>query len=217
MMMNNFRLHTTTTHKEEYNYLESSNGPPLLPGLMAASVWMPRPNPDTTPVVSVLSNPKGLPMASVCCPTRSASESPSAAGRSSDGGALIRMTARSFDRSTPTRTPSNVCVTPSGAVRLCMTHNCVKVQWTKSTSKRTEQRHSGNAGALLWVGTQAPEDVAQDVVVGHDVALGVKNKACAVAFWRVHCLRRWLPSLWRRRWATSLRVGQPSLKDRPAG
>mmetsp|Transcript_1360 Transcript_1360/g.3715 ORF Transcript_1360/g.3715 Transcript_1360/m.3715 type:complete len:263 (+) Transcript_1360:542-1330(+) len=59
----------------------SKSGPPLLPGLMAASVWMTpwmgrpvsdwisRSVPDTTPVVRVKSRPKGLPMAYTRCPT----------------------------------------------------------------------------------------------------------------------------------------------------
>ncbi len=53
----------------------SSSGPPELPGLMAASVWMTflmvrrltdwisRPKALTTPQVKVWSRPKGLPMA----------------------------------------------------------------------------------------------------------------------------------------------------------
>ena len=60
----------------------SSRGPPLLPGLIAASVWitlrigrpeipdgMVRASPLTTPVVSVWSSPKGFPMAKTLCPT----------------------------------------------------------------------------------------------------------------------------------------------------
>ena len=67
---------------------ESSSGPPLLPGLMAASVWikpssvrsfsprMLRPSELTMPVVKVPSRPNGLPMASTFWPTCSPSESP---------------------------------------------------------------------------------------------------------------------------------------------
>ena len=65
---------------------ESSSGPPELPGLMAASVWIRlfscseldviespatiwRPRPEITPVVTVFSNsPSGLPMAIASCP-----------------------------------------------------------------------------------------------------------------------------------------------------
>ena len=54
---------------------ESRSGPPELPGLIAASVWMPpvivapfgawrsRWSAETTPVVKVWSRPKGLPIA----------------------------------------------------------------------------------------------------------------------------------------------------------
>ena len=67
----------------------SSSGPPELPGLIAASVWMTssiakplgavmrRCSADTTPVVSVRSRPNGLPIATVGSPTRTAPESPS--------------------------------------------------------------------------------------------------------------------------------------------
>ena len=60
----------------------SSSGPPELPGLIAASVWMTssiakplgavmrRCSADTTPVVSVRSRPNGLPIATVGSPTR---------------------------------------------------------------------------------------------------------------------------------------------------
>mmetsp|Transcript_28635 Transcript_28635/g.72866 ORF Transcript_28635/g.72866 Transcript_28635/m.72866 type:complete len:298 (-) Transcript_28635:467-1360(-) len=103
----------------------SSSGPPLLPGLMAASVWMPpgmddptsdlisRLSPLTTPVVSVWSKPNGLPTASTCCPTRSPALEPSSAGCSSSGGALTRTTARSRLRSVPTSVASYVRCTPS--------------------------------------------------------------------------------------------------------
>eukprot|EP00968_Pinguiococcus_pyrenoidosus_P012778 scaffold1136_cov260-Pinguiococcus_pyrenoidosus.AAC.9 len=59
----------------------SSRGPPLLPGLIAASVWMhlrsvapptprtSRPSALTTPVVNVRSRPKGLPIADALWPT----------------------------------------------------------------------------------------------------------------------------------------------------
>ena len=74
--------------------LASSSGPPELPGLMAASVWMRllrfwlpsvvmlRPLADTMPLVTELEYvPSGLPMATTSWPTLSASESPSAARR----------------------------------------------------------------------------------------------------------------------------------------
>jgi hypothetical protein len=66
----------------------SSSGPPLLPGLIAASVWMrlsswllsvwiSRPVAETMPLVTVFENvPSGLPIATTSSPTLSASESP---------------------------------------------------------------------------------------------------------------------------------------------
>jgi len=90
----------------------STSGPPLLPGLSAASVWMTlstrwpvmlrrlRPRALTTPAVTVDSKPRGLPMATTSWPTRSRDESPSAAcGRPS---ASARTTARSLHGSAPT-------------------------------------------------------------------------------------------------------------------
>ena len=62
------------------------SGPPLLPGLMEASVWMKssygpwpmtRPVALTMPVVTVRSRPNGLPMAITGSPTWSWVESPS--------------------------------------------------------------------------------------------------------------------------------------------
>ena len=66
--------------------------------------WKPRPRALTTPVVSVRSNPKGLPMARQACPTRTAEESPSVTGRSRETGALTLSTARSRALSAPAQT-----------------------------------------------------------------------------------------------------------------
>ena len=83
----------------------SSSGPPELPGLIGASVWMTlsiwkplgarisRPRPETMPVVAVRSRPSGLPIAIAVSPTLTWSESasasgyslPAAAGSSQDG------------------------------------------------------------------------------------------------------------------------------------
>ncbi len=64
-----------------------SRGPPELPGLMAASVWIistlvcwtprgkSRPLKDTTPTVTLLPRPKGLPIAITHSPTSTWSES----------------------------------------------------------------------------------------------------------------------------------------------
>ena len=88
-----------------------SSGPPLLPGLMAASVCtrsvnapsllrMVRPRAETTPVVTVWLNPKGLPMAMTVSPGMISPESPSfTAG--SFAAPLICSTARSKSGSAP--------------------------------------------------------------------------------------------------------------------
>ena len=92
----------------------SRSGPPLLPGLIAASVWMRlvscwaggpstvivRPLADTIPLVTLFEYvPSGLPMATTSWPTLSADESPiAAAGRPV---ASILTIARSVRVSTP--------------------------------------------------------------------------------------------------------------------
>ena len=70
----------------------STSGPPELPGLSAASVWMTcsisrpvrerseRPSALTTPAVTVCWNPYGLPIATTSCPGRSVRESPNVGG-----------------------------------------------------------------------------------------------------------------------------------------
>ena len=69
---------------------EDTSGPPELPGLSAASVWITssisrplrarneRPSAEMTPAVTVDSKPSGLPMATTSWPRRSFLESPSA-------------------------------------------------------------------------------------------------------------------------------------------
>ena len=91
----------------------SSSGPPELPGLIAASVWMTssiakplgavmrRCSAETTPVVSVRSRPNGLPIATVGSPTRTAPESPSASGWSLTSLGFTASTARSVSASLP--------------------------------------------------------------------------------------------------------------------
>jgi hypothetical protein len=92
---------------------ESSSGPPELPGLIDASVWITssirvpatdsisRPSALITPVVSVESRPNGLPIASTFCPTSSWCESASCTGWSGESTS-IWSTARSLRGSTPT-------------------------------------------------------------------------------------------------------------------
>ena len=82
----------------------SISGPPELPGLIAASVWITlsiekplgavirRCLADTTPVVSVRSSPNGLPIATVGSPTCTDAESPSSSGcRSSPSGSTVEQ------------------------------------------------------------------------------------------------------------------------------
>jgi len=99
----------------------SSSGPPELPGLMAASVWitesiskpfgasMWRPTAETMPSVAVRSSPKGLPIATVGSPIRTVRESANCSGLTPSGIAFWSMltTARSSDGSVPTTFPSS--------------------------------------------------------------------------------------------------------------
>ncbi len=87
---------------------ESRSGPPELPGLIEASVWMTsaivrcvsdlisRPSALTTPVVRVWSRPKGLPMARTVCPTRTSCDVPGSMGVSLSAGTSILRTAMSL-------------------------------------------------------------------------------------------------------------------------
>ena len=77
----------------------SKSGPPELPGLKAASVWITlrigrlftdsisRPNAETTPVVSDWSRPNGLPMANTFWPTCKSFDVPTGTGGSLARGA----------------------------------------------------------------------------------------------------------------------------------
>jgi hypothetical protein len=93
----------------------SDSAPPELPGLSAASVWITssttrmavpervgsdRPRADTTPAVTELANPCGLPIATTSWPTLSRAASPSGAGAGTASSA--RRTARSDSGSVPT-------------------------------------------------------------------------------------------------------------------
>ena len=97
---------------------ELRRGPPELPGLIAASVWIVsrimypssvwrgRARPDTIPVVRVRSKPKGLPMASTFMPTRRFDEEPKGMVTSALPRGVNFTTARSFSGSMPTVLPS---------------------------------------------------------------------------------------------------------------
>ena len=92
----------------------SSSGPPELPWLIAASVWIAssieklfgeviwRCSALTIPVVTVCSSPNGLPIAITPSPTSTAEESASSSGFSADAGASTSITAMSVDGSLPT-------------------------------------------------------------------------------------------------------------------
>ncbi len=92
---------------------EVTSGPPELPGLSAASVWITlsisrpervrneRPSALTTPAVTVHWKPKGLPIATTSWPTRNCRESPSRAN--AEASPSRRSTARSVSGSSPTR------------------------------------------------------------------------------------------------------------------
>ena len=94
--------------------LRFSSGPPELPWLIAASVWIEssiaksfgevicRWSALTMPLVTVSSRPNGLPIATTPSPTASFPELPSASGVSTDGGASTSSTARSVEASVPT-------------------------------------------------------------------------------------------------------------------
>ena len=94
--------------------LEFSKGPPELPGLTAASLWMiplivrpflaliERSRLLMIPVVRVRSRPNGLPSASTFWPTTSPDESPRTIGESCAAGTSTLSTARSFEASAPT-------------------------------------------------------------------------------------------------------------------
>mmetsp|Transcript_6562 Transcript_6562/g.26636 ORF Transcript_6562/g.26636 Transcript_6562/m.26636 type:complete len:275 (-) Transcript_6562:369-1193(-) len=113
----------------------SKSAPPEFPGLIAASVWIPpliklpawlwivRFKPETTPVVSVWSNPKGLPMANTACPTRTFLLTPTVAGAKNSLGAFTLITAKSLLLSTPTSVALNVFVRPSGPKSVTLAHS----------------------------------------------------------------------------------------------
>src|SRR5215218_1642770 len=107
--------------------LESSSGPPELPGLIGASVWMTssiwkpfgarisRPTPDTIPAVAVRSSPNGWPMATTASPTWTSSEFASGSARSPPACfGSTRTTARSDETSLPrTRASSRLPRSPN--------------------------------------------------------------------------------------------------------
>ncbi len=91
-----------------------SSGPPELPWLIAASVWIApsigvsfgeeisRPTALTMPLVTVPSRPNGLPIATTPSPTVTFELSASASGTSFEDGAFTCSTAMSVEESEPT-------------------------------------------------------------------------------------------------------------------
>ena len=89
-----------------------TSGPPELPGLRAASVWMTssisrpevarsdRPSAETMPAVTVDSKPSGLPIATTSWPRLRALELPSVAA-GVPAGSSVRSSARSVSGSSP--------------------------------------------------------------------------------------------------------------------
>ena len=97
----------------------SRSGPPELPWLIAASVWIvsvmvklfgaviSRWSALTMPLVIVPSRPNGLPIARTGSPTSTALESAMRSGESRPAGASTRITARSVEGSVPTSSASS--------------------------------------------------------------------------------------------------------------
>ena len=91
----------------------SISGPPELPGLIAASVWITweiekplgawiwRCSAETMPLVTVRSRPNGLPIATTGSPTWTSDESPRPSGWIWSAGASILSRARSVAGSAP--------------------------------------------------------------------------------------------------------------------
>ncbi len=110
--------------------LAFSSGPPELPGLMGASVWiMPvnarplgavllRPRPETMPEVSEPASPNGVPMASTGSPIWAASELASTSGCRWLPAPETWTTARSSEASVPATAPATV-VPSLKVTRIC--------------------------------------------------------------------------------------------------
>ena len=108
-----------------------TSGPPELPGLRGASVWITlsinapdrvrnvRPSALTMPAVTVQVNPRGLPIAITICPTRRVDDEPNVA--CGNPPAARRKTAMSVIPSPPTRVAAislpSVSVAPVRAAR----------------------------------------------------------------------------------------------------
>ena len=126
-------------------------GPPELPGLMAASVWMKltfllgmptsaaeRDRLETMPRVTVESSPTALPMATTQSPTCRSSDLPSGAVGSALPAGLILITARSRKSSEPLTVPSKTRPSVSVTVTLlALLTTCALVMITPSSDRMT--------------------------------------------------------------------------------
>ena len=126
-------------------------GPPELPGLMAASVWMKltfllgmptsaaeRERLDTMPSVTVESSPTAFPIATTQSPTCRSSDRPSGAVGSARPVGLILITARSRNSSEPLTVPSKVRPSVSVTVTLfALLTTCAFVMITPSSERIT--------------------------------------------------------------------------------
>ena len=113
------------------------SGPPELPWLIGASVWMTwsivkrfgavmrRWRALTMPAVTVRSRPKGLPIATTGSPTSTASELPSGSGVSALAAVFTRSTAMSLDGSVPTTS----ALTVSRFEKLTVTTSAPSTTW----------------------------------------------------------------------------------------
>lgn len=150
----------------------SNSGPPELPGLIAASIWIalvttdvPPPSPDadtgrstadTMPVVAVFARPSGLPTARTDSPTVTSSESPSVAGWRSSGASTSCTTARSVAGSSPTIFASNR--RPSLSVTWTVSFSAPDTTWLFVTtwplsSMMTPEPSAPPCGVWTWIAT----------------------------------------------------------------
>ena len=104
---------------------------------------MDRPVADTTPVVNVLSNPNGLPMANTVCPTCKSCEVPTGKAGGIEATPLSFKTAKSFSGSTPTTVasrdstiPGNLTLTVRGTRPSAVTTTCAFVTTCPAASHK---------------------------------------------------------------------------------
>src|SRR5699024_8895115 len=152
---------------------ESNNGPPELPGLIAASTWIAlvivasersdsslaitgRSRAEMIPVVTVESSPSGLPTAMTGSPTSRLSELPSVPGVRLSGASLICTTARSVVGSAPTTSawynrPSTIMICSFSAP--AMTWLFVRIR--PSSSMTTPEPAPAPFAPVTWIATTA--------------------------------------------------------------